>query len=122
MADEAQAADYLVWRRYAEVTGDTAMVARLDAMNALEQADCKTTVTLMDGTEMRAPLMIAAEAAVAASEGKREPEWREEWTRRLVQLAVKWQDELTTHGVVAVLNAMDDVMKELKGAGVWPWH
>jgi hypothetical protein len=122
MAQEAQAADYMVWRRFAEMAGDTAMVARLDAINALEQAACSDTVTMTDGTVMRVPLMIAAESAVAAQEGKQEAEWREEWTRRLVHLAVKWQDELTTQGVVAVLNCMDAVIADLKGAGVWPWR
>jgi hypothetical protein len=122
MAEKGQAADYLVWRRFAEITGDTAMVARLDAINAMEQAGCRTTVTLKDGTEMRVPLMIAAEAAVAARDGGKEAEWREDWTRKLVHLAVKWQDQLTTQGVVAVLNAMDSVIAELKKAGVWAWR
>jgi len=122
MAPQSYSADYMVWRRYAEMAGDTAMVARLDAISAMEQADCRAAITMSDGTEMRVPMMIAAEAAVAKQEGKQEAEWREEWTRRLVNLAVKWQDDLTTQGVVAVLNAMDGVVAELRAAGVWSWR
>ncbi len=121
MADPSEASDYRIWRRYAEITGDVAMVARLDAIHALEESGCSPTYTLSDGTETRVPMMIAAEAAVAAQAGKTEAEWREEWTRRLVNLAVKWQDDMTTRGVVSVLNAMDPVADELRAAGVWPW-
>jgi len=122
MPDEGSGADYLVWRRYAEIMGDVAMVVRLDAIGALEQSGLPATITMSDGTEARVPMMVAAEAAVAAHEGKQEGEWREEWTRRLVRMAVKWQDEMTTQGVVAVLNALDGVIADLRQAGVWPWR
>ncbi|MFO7955580.1 MAG: hypothetical protein R6X33_00580 [Candidatus Brocadiia bacterium] len=114
-------ADYQVWRKYLELKGDRAMVARLDVMWALEESGCDTSLKLPDGSESRAPIIVAAEAAVAALEGTSEAEWRQQWTRRLVRLAVKWQDELTTTGVVNLLNATDTVIRSLKGSGAWPW-
>jgi len=113
--------DYMVWRRFLEVTGDRAMLARLDALHAAEQAKCKMTLTLPDGTETRVPVVILCEAAVAAQEGQDEAEWRQDWTRRLVQLAVRWQDELTTGGVVNVLNSTDFIVRHMVQSGVWPW-
>ena len=80
------------------------------------------TLKLPDGGETRASLMIAAEAAVAAIRGEGEEKWRYEWTRRLVRLAVKWQDEPTTEGVVSVLGFTDAVIAKLKSAAVWPWR
>jgi len=120
MAQKGQDADYVVWRRYLELSGDRAMVARLEAMNAVEAAG-KASMPLPDGGETRVPLMIASEAAVAAMNGEDEAAWRHEWTRRLVRLAVKWQDEPTTEGVVSVLSLTDAVIAELKSAGTWPW-
>lgn len=97
------------------------MVARMHIIHRAQQAGCRLTTSLPDGTEVRIPEMIAAEAAVGALEVEDEQEWRNEWTRRLVNVAAKWQDEATTEGVVAVLNCTDDVVAELKEAGVWPW-
>jgi hypothetical protein len=121
MDNDRQDAGYLVWRRFAELSGDRAMVARMHVIHRAQQAGCELTTTLPDGTELRIPEMIAAEAAVGALEIEDEEEWRKEWTRRLVKVAAKWQDEATTDGVVAVLNCTDDVIADLKEAGVWPW-
>ena len=121
MATDLTEASYLVWQRLAELSGDEAMVARLRILHRAQQAGCKMTVTLPDGREMRIPEIIAAEAAAAAIDVGSEAEWRGLWTRRLVNVAVKWHDEATTEGVVAVLNHTDAVVDELKGAGVWPW-
>ncbi len=122
MAFGLDESDYLVWRKFLEMKGDRAMVARLDAIHALEEAGCEPSLPLPDGAETRVPIIVAAEAAVAAQEGTSESDWRQEWTRRLVGLAVKWQDELTTQGVVNVLNSTDIVMRSLQNAGVWPWR
>ena len=121
MATDLKEASYLVWRRLAELSGDQAMVARLHILHQAQQAGCKMTVLLPDGREMRIPEIIAAEAAAAALEVGSEQEWRAQWTRRLVNVAVKWHDEATTEGVVAVLNHTDSVVDQLKGAGIWPW-
>lgn len=112
---------YLVWRRFAELSGDRAMVARLHIIYRAREAGCKLTLKDRDGADLRIPEMIAAEAAVAALDMEDEAEWRRQWTRRLVNVAVKWQDEATTEGVVAVLNSTDAVVGDLKAAGVWPW-
>ena len=122
MAVQMQESDYSVWRRYLELKGDHAMVARLDAIHALQRSGTDPSVRLPDGSTSRVPVIVAAEAAVAAHEGVSEAEWREQWTRRLVGLAVKWQDDLTTQGVVNVLNSTDQVIRTLEGAGVWPWE
>ncbi|NLW51082.1 MAG: hypothetical protein GXY85_09625 [Candidatus Brocadiaceae bacterium] len=122
MAADVKEASYLVWRRLAELAGDEAMVARLHILHQAQQAGCKMTVVLPDGREMRIPEIIAAEAAAAALTVGSEDEWRAEWTRRLVNVAVKWHDEPTTEGIVAVLNHTDSVVEELKEAGVWPWN
>ena len=121
MATDLKEASYLVWRRLAELSGDQAMVARLHILHQAQQAGCNMTVTLPDGREMRIPEIIAAEAAAAALNIGSEQEWRAQWTRRLVNVAVKWHDEATTEGVVAVLNHTDPVVDELKEAGIWPW-
>jgi hypothetical protein len=113
--------DYLVWRKFLQIRGDRAMVARLDAIRSLHEAGCRTALQLPDGDETRVPIIVAAEAAVAAQEGQDEAGWRQEWTRRLVRLAVKWQDDLTTNGVVNVLSCTDAVIRDLKEGGVWPW-
>ena len=57
---------YLVWRRFAELTGDRAMVARLHIIHRAREAGCNLTLKDRDGNELRIPEMIAAEAAVAA--------------------------------------------------------
>lgn len=121
MTADLKEATYLVWRRLAELAGDSAMVARLHILHQAQQAGCSLTVVLPDGRETRVPEIIAAEAAAAALEIDTEEEWRGEWTRRLVNVAVKWNDAETTEGVVAVLNHTDAVVSQLKEAGVWPW-
>ena len=120
MAMDPVEADYVIWRRYVEMSGDRAMVARLEAMQAVEQAG-KATIALPDGGETRVPLIMAAEAAAAALNGESEAKWRLDWTRRLVRLAVKWQDEATTQGVATILSYTDSVIRDLKEAGVWRW-
>lgn len=122
MGTDQEETGYLVWRRFAELAGDRAMVARMHILHRARQAGCSMTLTLADGTEARIPEMVAAEAAVGALEIGSEGEWRQDWTRRLVNVAVKWQDEVTTQGVVTVLNHTDAVIQDLKGAGVWPWE
>lgn len=121
MADDRQDVGYLVWRRFAELSGDRAMVARMHIIHRAQEAGCGLTTRLPDGRELRIPEMVAAEAAVGALETEQEEQWRREWTRRLVQIATKWQDQETTDGVVAVLNHTDAVIDDLKQAGVWPW-
>jgi hypothetical protein len=121
VATDMQEAGYLVWQRFAEISGDQAMVARLQVIGEAQKAGIKMTVSLPDGRELRIPEMIAAEAAVAALGAGSEGEWRADWTRRLVNVAVKWQDPATTQGVVSVLNHTDAVIADLKAAGIWPW-
>jgi hypothetical protein len=113
--------DYVVWRRLAEAAGDAAMVTRLDAMHAAKQSGCKTRVKLGSGLVTDAPLVLLAEAAVAANEGKRQLAWKENWVRGLVELAAERGDPDTTDGVVAILTAMDAIITEMKIARVWPW-
>ncbi len=121
MAANDDGGAYLVWRRFVELSGDRAMVARLHIIHQAKEAGCKLALEGGDGQERRIPEMIAAEAAVAALDMAHESEWRLQWTRRLVEVAVKWQDEATTEGVVAVLNCTDAAIGDLKAAGVWPW-
>jgi len=121
MVTDDRDASYLVWRRFVEVSGDRAMVARLDILHRARQAGCKLAIAQPDGTELPVPEMVAAEAAVGALQAESEAEWREQWTRRLVNVAVKWQDQATTEGVVTVLNTTESVIADLKAAGVWPW-
>jgi hypothetical protein len=121
MATEPHENGYLVWRRFAELSGDRPMVARLHIIHRARQAGFKLTVPQPDGTELRFPEMIAAEAAAAALNTPTEGDWHLQWTRLLVNTAVRWQDPATTEGVVSVLNTTDTVISDLKIAGVWPW-
>ncbi|MHC4480011.1 MAG: hypothetical protein ACYS8K_04115 [Planctomycetota bacterium] len=121
MGTDLPQAGYLVWRRFAELNGDKAMMARLHILERAREAGCDLTVELPTGGQARVPEMIAAEAAVGALKIGDEQEWRRQWTSRLVEVAVKWQDEETTKDVVTVLNHTDAVIRDLKGAGVWPW-
>ncbi len=121
MAGNNQEVGHLVWRRFAELAGDRAMVARMHILHRAREAGLELTLTLPDGSLTRIPEMVAAEAAVGALDVSDEGDWRREWTKRLVDVAVKWQDEATSEGVVAVLNNTDQVIRELQTAGVWPW-
>jgi hypothetical protein len=114
-------ADYAVWLHYLQSTGDEATLTRLQALYAAQHADCETVKVLADGTETHSPLMILAEACVAARRGATEVGWLEEWTHRLVRLAVTWQDELTMRGVADALNHTRQVMADMKRVGLWPW-
>lgn len=114
-------ADFLVWQGVVQLAGDWAMAARLQALRYAEQAGCKMTVSMPDGSELNIPEMVMTEAAVAAFESQTEAEWREQWTRRLLSIAATWPDKKTTQTVVAVLTHTSDVIAELKAAGVWPW-
>jgi hypothetical protein len=116
-----QGADYVIWHRLMEEANDRAMCARLDAMHAAQQTGCKTHIQLSSGRETGAPLMLIAEAAVAAQAGEEQGVWREQWIRALVNLAVENQQDNTTEGVVGVLSAMDSVISDMKLARVWPW-
>ncbi len=121
MAGNNQEVGHLVWRRFAELAGDRAMVARMHILHRAREAGLELTLTLTDGSLTRIPEMVAAEAAVGALDVSNEDDWRREWTKQLVGVAVKWQDKGTEDGVVAVLNNTDRVIRELKTAGVWPW-
>ena len=121
MAGDNQEVGHLVWRRFAELAGDRAMVARMHILHRARESGLDLTLTLPDGSVTRIPEMVAAEAAVGALDVSDEEEWKREWTRRLVAVAVKWQDDTTSDGVVAVINSTDQVIRELKAAGVWPW-
>jgi hypothetical protein len=118
---EVEGADYVVWRRLLELSGDIAMGARLDAVHAARQSGCKTALALSDGGVARLPLMVLAEAAVAAQQGKTEQQWREEWTRTLIKVAGRWQDAPTVRRLVAVLNSAEAIILDMKAARVWPW-
>ena len=96
MAGNNQEVGHLVWRRFAELAGDRAMVARMHILHRAREAGYDLSLTLPDGTVTRIPEMIAAEAAVAALSITAEEEWKKDWTSRLVSVAVKWQDEATT--------------------------
>jgi hypothetical protein len=117
-----QETGYLVWRRFAELAGDRAMAARLHIIYRARQAGCRMTLPQPDGTELRFPEMIAAEAAVGALDKQSEEEWRRRWIRRLLNLAVKWQDSQMTDNVATLLSTSESVVAELKSAGVWPWQ
>ena len=97
------------------------MATRLDAIHAAEQSGCKMTVVMEDGRPMRFPMMIAAEGAVAAQEGKSEEQWRREYTRGLVTVAAKHPDDETVEGVAATLNCTDAAVRDMKWHRVWPW-
>jgi hypothetical protein len=113
--------DYVLWRRLLEEKGDRSMRCRLDAVHAARQSGCKSALALPDGSLTRMPMMVIAEAAVAAQSGMREEEWQEAWTGSLLNLAQKWPDEATIERLVAVLNSMDAIKKDMKAARVWPW-
>ncbi len=113
--------DYLLWRRLTELTGDRPMGVRLDAIHAARQSGCKTALALKDGTVSRVPLMMVAEAAVAAHQGKRESEWREEWIRGMLQMARDLPDGPELDRLVSALDALDAVTLDMRDARVWPW-
>lgn len=116
-----EGADYIVWRRLAEAAGQEGLAARLDGMHAAVQSGCKTSITLDGRGETSVPLMIIAEASVAAQEGKRQIEWRHQWVRALVNLAAETEREEVRESVVAILTAMDAIIASLKIKRVWPW-
>ncbi|MFO7955579.1 MAG: hypothetical protein R6X33_00575 [Candidatus Brocadiia bacterium] len=116
-----EGADYVVWRRLAETAGHEELAARLDGVHAAVQSGCKTSITLDGRGETSVPLMIIAEASVAAQEGKRQITWRREWVRALVNLAAETDQEEVRESVVAVLTAMDAIIASLKMKRVWPW-
>ncbi len=112
--------DYAIWQGVVSGNGDTAMVARLDALHKAEQA--QQARRLPDGPLATALQMVLCEAAVAAAQTQSEADWRKDWTRRLVGIAARWPDETTVDGVVTVLGQADAIIRELKAAGVWPWQ
>ena len=114
--------DYRLWQGLAEQSGDWAMVVRLDAWRRAQQAGCEMFTELPDGSTMPIPQMILAEAGVACFQSQSEQEWREEWTRRLLQVAAKGSDEATTEAVVALLTHTGSVIAGLKSKGAWPWN
>jgi hypothetical protein len=116
-----EGADYVVWRRLAEAAGHEGLAARLDGMHAAVQSGGKTSITLDGRGATNVPLMIIAEASVAAHEGKRQIEWRREWVRALVNLAAETDREEVRESVVAILTAMDAIITSLKMKRVWPW-
>ena len=118
---DVEGADYVLWRRLLEASGDTAMRARLDAVHAARQSGCKTALALSDGGVTRLPLMVLAEAAVAAQRGKTEAQWREEWIRILIGVAGRWQDAPTVQRLVTMLNSTEAIILDMRAARVWPW-
>ena len=118
---DVEGVDYVLWRRLLEASGDAAMRARLDAIHAARQSGCKTALALSDGGVTRLPLMVLAEAAVAAQEGKTEQEWREGWLRTLISVAARWQDEPTVQRLITVINSIENIILNMKAARVWPW-
>ncbi|MHC4480010.1 MAG: zinc ribbon domain-containing protein [Planctomycetota bacterium] len=112
---------YVIWQGVVGLGGDWAMAARLDALRRAEEAGCEMSIALADGTQLPVPQMIAAEAAVAAFQSQSEAEWREHWTRRLLQVTTKWPEEPIKEAVIAMLMHTDTVIASLKGADVWPW-
>lgn len=118
---EVEGADYVLWRRVVEVAGDWAMASRLDAMHAARQSGCHTGLELPDGTVTRLPLMMVAEAAVAAHGGAEEEQWRERWVRALIELARDDARPAAINRVAALLNRMEAIILDMKAARVWPW-
>jgi hypothetical protein len=112
--------DHALWLKYLDVAGDSAMSVRLGAMRKVVRAG-RAVVARADGTTTTAPLMVAAEARAAALNGVDEQRWREDWVRHLVQLAVAWQEEASTEGIVRVLTLTDRIAEDLKTVGAWPW-
>lgn len=113
--------DHAIWLKYLELAGDCAVSARLDAMRKVVRAG-RAAVERADGVVTTAPLIVAAEAAAAALAGRDEHRWREDWVRGLVQLAVTWQEQPSTDGVICVLTLTDRIVEDLKAADAWPWR
>jgi hypothetical protein len=113
--------DYVVYRRWLEEREDRAMIARLDAVHAAVQSGCHTMLKTPDGKTSHIPLILVAEATVAANAGREEVAWRTDLTRLLVQLAVEAQDELVTESVALTLGTLDDIVGNMKWNRVWPW-
>jgi hypothetical protein len=97
------------------------MRVRLDAVHAAVSSRCRASLTLPDGRQSCFPLIMVAEAAVAAQQGKTEGAWREAWIRTLISSAVDENDDAETDRVARVLAAMRPVIEELKYGRVWPW-
>ena len=112
---------YDVWQGLAAEAGDTAMAARLEALRKAGEARCSMTFALPSGAELPVAQMVLCEAAVGASKGQSEDEWRRDWSRLLVKVAAQGQDEVTFEAVVAVLARVDSVVTRLRAAGAWPW-
>lgn len=110
----------LLWTWYLCVGEDQAMAARVAAIRAVRRAGC-SHLTLPAGGETCAPLIVASEAAVAATLGRSEDGWRRRWTEALVRAAVACQEDVTTDGVARLLALTDAIAEDLKDAGVWPW-
>jgi hypothetical protein len=113
--------DFKLWETLAQDAGDPAMVARLAIWQKAEESGCEMMFTLPDGSKAPIPQMVLSEAAAAAGEGKSEYDWREEFTRSLLEVARKWQDEPTMDGVVGIITYMDGVIADLRQGGMWPW-
>jgi hypothetical protein len=95
---------------------------RMAAVDEALSAGCACTLILPDGNEVHVPMFMAADAAVAAMQGKSEAEWRMEWTRRQLGRAMAYpgNSELLEE-VATILNATESIIREQREAGVWPW-
>jgi len=116
-----EGSDYVVWRGLLTLAGDKAMAARLNAIHAAEQADCPTTITLPDGSTSRLPLMMVAEAAVAAAADRPQAAWRGDLLAAMLHVAAEAQEDEATEAVVALVNSIGPVADEMKATRVWPW-
>jgi hypothetical protein len=112
--------DWAVWQGVVAGAGDWAMAARLEALSRAAAAGCDLEEPKVAGLPIAQ--MVLAEAAVAAFQGVSEEEWRDGWTRRLLKLAARWNDESSRDGVVEVLVRAGHVISALRAAGVWPWQ
>jgi hypothetical protein len=113
--------DFKLWQALAQDADEPAMVARLAIWQKAEESGCEMLLALPDGSKTPIPQMVLSEAAAAAGAGKSEYDWRDEFTRALLEVARKWQEEPTMDGVVAVLTYVDGIIADLRQGGMWPW-
>jgi len=119
-ADSGDGCGLVLWSSYLREANEPVMAARVAAIGSVLEAG-RSRVALPGGGETCAPLIVAAEAAVAATLGEGEDAWRRRWTETLVRTAVACRDGPTTEGVILLLSLTESIAGDLRAAGVWPW-
>ena len=96
---------------------------RMAALQAVVEADCRTTIPLPGGGPLHIPLFLAGEAALAARAGRSEAAWRRDWARQQLERAARFPDNAAVLAeVVAILCWTERIIREQKLKGVWPWE